>query len=95
VFFFLAVLITAGLFVLGNFQEFLDQSQLLLLRFLSAAGILCAASGLWYVISLTVWMIRRRHLMLLRLLASLVSTTIGVSAVLGATVLQTLAEGVA
>ena len=94
IFFLFAILITAGLFVLGNFQEFLDESQLLLLQLLSACGILCAASGIWYIVSLSIWMIRRGHLMLLRAFVALVSTTTGVAAVLVATALQTLTEGV-
>jgi hypothetical protein len=94
VFFFLAVLITAALFVLGNFQEFLDTSQLLLLQFLSAGGVLCAASGVWYLFSITIWMIRRRHLMLLRLVLTVISTSIGAGAVVVATALQALTQGV-
>lgn len=76
VFFLLMVLLLVGLFVLGNFQEFLDGSQLMLLRLMSLASMLCIASGLSYVASLVVWMIRRRHVMVLRLLYGLSATAI-------------------
>lgn len=61
------VLLVAGLFVLGNYQEFMDASLILLVRLLSILSILCVASGLSYVATLIVWMIRRRHFMAFRL----------------------------
>ena len=61
------VLLVAGLFVLGNYQEFMDTSLILLVRLLSILSILCVASGLSYLATLIVWMIRRRHFMALRL----------------------------
>ncbi len=76
VFFLLLVLLLVGLFVLGNFQEFLDSSQLMLLRMMSLASMLCIASGLSYVASLVIWMIRRHHLMILRLLYGLAAIAV-------------------
>lgn len=89
-FFTLATLLTAGLFVMGNYQEFLDSSQLLLLQLLSIAGVLCAASGAWYIASLAIWMIRRRRLMLLRFVAALVTSTGGALGLVVAGALQAL-----
>lgn len=76
VFFLLMVILFVALFVLGNFQEFLDSSQLMLLRMMSLASMLCIASGLSYVATLVIWMIRRHHLMVLRLLYGLAATVI-------------------
>lgn len=76
-FFLLSVLLVTGLFVLGNFQEFLDSSQELLLVALSTLSTLCVASGICYVVALVIWMIRRRHVMAFRLLYGLLATTVG------------------
>lgn len=89
-FFTFATQLTAGLFVMGNYQEFLDSSQLLLLQLLSIAGVLCAASGVWYVVSLSIWMIRRRRLMPLRFFGSLITTTMGALGMIVAGALQAL-----
>jgi hypothetical protein len=77
VFFLLSMLLVVGLFVLGNFQEFQDTSQVLLLRMLSVMSMLCIASGLCYVVALMIWMIRRRHVMVLRVLYGLIATAVG------------------
>ncbi|MFP4377556.1 MAG: hypothetical protein ACLFP4_10975 [Spirochaetales bacterium] len=91
VFFVLAILLVSAVFVLGNYQEFLLDSQLLLLQLMSAAGILGVGSGLWYVSTLIIWMIRRRHPMLLRLLLGLFSTTLSLAIVVLASTLQVVA----
>ena len=77
--------------MLGNYQEFLLESQLLLLQLISAAGILGVGSGLWYLAALVVWMIRRRHPMILRLLLGLFSTTMSLVVVVLASTLQVVA----
>ncbi len=77
VFCLMSLLLVAGLFVLGNFQEFLDQSQLMLLSIVSVLSVLCVASGLCYVIALSIWMVRRRRSMLLRLFYGLIATLMG------------------
>ncbi len=73
----MSLLLIAGLFVLGNYQEFLDETQLMLLGILSVFSVLCVASGFCYVVTLTVWMITRRHRMILRLLYGLFATVTG------------------
>lgn len=80
VFFLSSVILVAGLFVLGNFQGFLDTSQLLLLDMLSILSMLCVASGLCYVVALAIWMVRRRHAMVLRFLYGVVAVVIGAAA---------------
>lgn len=84
VFFLLALLLVTGLFVLGNFQEFQDRSQLMLLGMASVLSMLCIASGVSYAVALVIWMVRRRHLMMLRLLYGLFATVVaGALAVAG------------
>ena len=88
----LSMLLATGLFVLGNFQEFLDTSQMLLLRVLSVSSMLCIASGLCYVVTLVIWMFRRGHFMALRILYGVVATAAGVVAAALAGVLETIAR---
>ncbi len=73
-FFLMSLLLVAALFVLGNFQNFLDTSLLMLLDLLSLLSILCIASGVCYILALVVWMVRRHHLMFARLLYGCVAT---------------------
>ena len=87
----MAALLVSAVFILGNYQEFLLESQLLLLQLASAAGILGLGSGLWYLAALTIWMIRRGHLMILRLLLGLISTTASLIIVVLASTLQIVA----
>ncbi|MFW6380412.1 MAG: hypothetical protein ACOC0Y_00020 [Spirochaetota bacterium] len=77
VFFLLSLLLVSGLFVMGNYQGFLDSSLMLLLRLVSTLSMLCIASGLCYVAALGIWMIRRRHVMVLRFVYGVVATFVG------------------
>lgn len=77
VFFLLSIILFVGLFVLGNNQEFLDSSQLMLLGLISVASSLCVASGICYLVALGIWMIRRHHFMGLRVLYGVLATSIG------------------
>jgi hypothetical protein len=88
----LSLLLSAGLFVLGNYQEFLDSSQLLLLRVLSTSSMLCIASGVCYVVTLVIWMFRRGHFMVFRLLYGMVASVAGIVAAFIAGVLETIAR---
>lgn len=94
VFCLMSLLLVAGLFVLGNFQEFLDQSQLMLLSIVSVLSVLCIASGFCYVIALTIWMVRRRRSMMLRLFYGLLSTLMGGIAAAIAGALETIVRPV-
>ena len=85
------VLLVVALFVMGNVQQFLDSSLLMLLRLLSVFSLICIASGSFYLISLTAWMIRRRHLMALRSIYGLVSVVLGTLAATATGLLQSLA----
>ena len=86
--FFIGTLLVLGLFIMGNYQEFLDRSQSMLLSMVFLLGLLCVSTGLFYVVSLTAWMIRRRHALILRLLYGLLATAVGGAASAGIGILQ-------
>lgn len=94
VFSFLASLIVLGLFLVGNYQEFLDSSQFMLLDILSVTSIVCGITGLYYLIALTVWMVRRRHLIVLRFLYGILATAIGSALTLTLSLLEAIASPV-
>jgi hypothetical protein len=56
---FLTALLTLFLFAVGNFQNFLDSTQFLLLRLLEVASLLCVLFGSYSFIT-HLWMRRRR-----------------------------------
>ncbi len=89
-FFFSCSLVVLGLFLLGNYQEFLDQTQMLMLSILRMCGLLCALTGVYYSGSLLLWMIRRRRFLLLRVLYALIATTSGIVLTLGVTFLTVM-----
>ncbi len=72
VFTFLLMLLVLGLFLLGNYQEFLDSSQNMLLGVLRTASLASALVGIYYFVALVVWMLRRRHSLPLRVVFSVV-----------------------
>jgi hypothetical protein len=86
--FFLGTLMTLGLFVMGNYQGFTDGSQRVLLQIAFVLALLCSATGLFYVVSLVVWMVQRRHALVLRLLYGLVASAAGAAAALSMGLLQ-------
>ena len=89
-----SLLLVGALFVLGNFQQFLDSSLLLLVRLMSALSLLCIASGVCYIAGMLAWMVRRRHLMLLRVLYGLVVIVVGTTGTVGTGLLQAMARPV-
>lgn len=91
VFSFLASLLVLGLFLIGNYQEFLDTSQFMLLDILAITSIVCVFTGLYYMVTLVMWMVRRRHLVLLRLLYALLATAVGVVLTVTLSLLSALA----
>ncbi len=86
--FFIGTLLVFGLFVMGNYQEFLDRSQSMLLQMVFFLSLLCVSTGVFYLGSLIAWMIRRRHILILRVVYGLVSTAIGGAGALGIGILQ-------
>jgi len=88
VLFFVGTLLVFGLFVMGNYQEFMDRSQNMLLQMVFFLGLLCVSTGLFYLGSLIVWMVRRRHILVFRVIYALVAIAIGGAGTLGMGMLQ-------
>ena len=88
VLFFIGTLLVLGLFVMGNYQEFMDRSQNMLLQMVFFLGLLCVSTGLFYLGSLIIWMIRRRRILILRVIYALVAIAIGGAGTLGIGMLQ-------
>jgi len=86
--FLIGTLLVLALFVMGNYQEFMDRSQTLLLQMVFFLGLLCVSTGLFYLGSLIAWMIHRRHLLVWRIIYGLVATAIGGASTLGIGILQ-------
>ncbi|TVR03795.1 MAG: hypothetical protein EA403_06190 [Spirochaetaceae bacterium] len=65
-FFFAGSLIVLTLYLLGNAQEFLEETQRLLLSLLRWTSLLSALSGLYYMVNLILWMVSRRRFLAVR-----------------------------
>lgn len=78
------------LFIVGNFQEFLDRSQTMLLSMVFFLGLLCTATGVFYIVSLVIWTIRRKHLLFFRFVYGILATAIGTACALGIGILQAI-----
>ncbi len=89
-FFFVCSFVVLGLYLLGNYQEFLDDTQTLLLRILRIVGLLCALTGGYYTVTLLMWMVRRHRLLLFRFIYGLLATSIGLALSLSVTFLSVL-----
>ncbi len=91
VFSFLASLLVLGLFLVGNYQEFLDNSQFMLLDILAVTSLVCAFTGIYYLVALVMWMVRRRHILLLRFFYALAATAVGAVLTLVLSLLEAIA----
>ncbi len=89
-FFVVGALLVAALFVLGNVQEFLDSSLRMLLNLMVVFSTLGVTSAVCYLVACITWMIRRRHVMIVRLLAGLVAVALTLSAALAGGALEAL-----
>lgn len=76
--------IVLGMYLLGNYQQFLPQSQLLLLDVLRVSSALCGFATLYYGVMLVVWMVSRRHLLIGRLVYVVFATVFSLAMSLGA-----------
>lgn len=83
VFLFLGMLLVLALFFLGNYQEFLDSSQNMLLVILRVTSLASAVVGFYYLIALVIWMAIRKHPLILRTLFSLLVVGVSVLLALG------------
>lgn len=93
--FFSSCLLILGMFILGSFQQFLPETQLMLLTLLRVASFLSVVSNLYYLLLLVAWMMRRRRFAIPRLLIALLGTTVGAALFLGVRLLSVFLEPVA
>lgn len=78
-FFAFFMLLVAALYWIGNFQSFLGESQQMLLEILEVSGLLCALTSAYYLILLTIWMIRRKFLVLPRIIYAVSAVALGLA----------------
>jgi hypothetical protein len=89
-FFSVSVLLCAGLFVLGNAQEFLDGSLRMLLNLLVVFSTLGVTSAACYIVALVIWMVRRSRVMIGRFLLACLAAALSLSAALAGGALEAL-----
>ncbi len=75
-------IIAFSMYLLGNYQRFLPESQQLLLGILRVTSALCAFATVYYAIALVTWMVSRRHILLGRIIYAVVAVTFAVIATL-------------
>lgn len=92
--FFSSCLLILGMFILGSFQQFLPETQLMLLTLLRISSFLSVVSNLYYVLLLVAWMMRRRRFAIPRLLIAVLGTAVGVALFLGVRLLSVFLEPV-
>lgn len=76
-FFAFFMLLVAALYWIGNYQDFVTESQHMLLEIVELAGLLCALTSGYYLILLSAWMIRRRFLVLPRIIYAISAIVLG------------------
>jgi hypothetical protein len=95
IYFFLNVLLVFSLYILGNFQKFMDSTLLMLMSLLQIGSILCALTGGYYFFFLLLWMVRRRKFLFFRSFYSLFSVAFGLSIALGINFITVILEPIA
>ncbi|MFP4564889.1 MAG: hypothetical protein ACLFNX_00155 [Spirochaetaceae bacterium] len=83
-----------AMYLLGNYQQFLPESQLLLLGILRIVSALCAFATAYYAVALGIWMISRRHLLLGRIVYAVLVVTFAVIATLSSHLVTVLIQPV-
>ena len=71
------MILVVALYWIGNYQDFLSESQRMLLAIAEVSGLLCALTSAYYLILLSVWMIRRRFLVLPRIFYAVSAIILG------------------
>lgn len=87
-------IIVLSMYLLGNYQQFLPESQLLLLGILRVISGLCAFASLYYGVALVIWMISRRHLLPGRLVYAVAALSFAVTVSLSAHLVTVLIQPV-
>lgn len=90
VFFFLSSLLLFGMYLLGNFQEFLDSTQTMLLTAVRIVSFLSGISGLYYAVSLVISMVYRKKTRFLRLALSVLGSLVSFALAAGSSFLLAL-----
>ncbi len=92
--FFLSISILGFLlYILGNFQSFLEETQLRILLIVQITGIIGFVVSLYYLVFLIVWIIRRRRVPMSRVAFSLLALLINVALAGGSLLIQDLSQG--
>ena len=73
VFFVLFSLLILFLYIIGNYQEFLDSSQFMLLKILEVVSLFGGISGMYYIFFLFFVAITEKKLMVLRFVLTIIS----------------------
>lgn len=90
----LVSIIVLSMYLLGNYQQFLPESQLLLLGILRVTSGLCAFASLYYGVALGIWMVSRRYLLVGRIVYAIVALTFAVAVSLSSHLVTVLIQPV-
>lgn len=90
VFLFLSSLLLFGMYLLGNFQEFLDSTQTMLLTAVRLVSFLSGISSLYYAVSLVISMVYRKKTYFLRIVLSVLGSLASFALAAGASFLLAL-----
>ncbi len=92
--FFVSFSLSVGaLYIIGNFQSFLDRSQFMLLLVLRGSSFLSVLVTAYYFAFLVMWMFRRRILVLPRIVYAATSIVLLLMILFGATFLDSVFGG--
>jgi hypothetical protein len=82
-----------ALYIIGNYQNFLDRSQFMLLRVLRTGSLISVLVTAYYLLVLIVWMYRRRLLVLPRILYAVASIVLLTMVLFGVSFLESVFGG--
>lgn len=92
--FFVSFSLSVGaLYIIGNYQNFLDRSQFMLLWVLRTGSLLSVLVTSYYLLVLIVWMYRRRFLVLPRILYAVASIVLLTMVLFGVSFLESVFGG--
>jgi glucan phosphoethanolaminetransferase (alkaline phosphatase superfamily) len=94
VFFLSSSLMGFSVYILGNFQSFLESTQLRILSLVQITGIIGLVVSLYYLVFLISWIIRRRRIPVARLIYALFALTLHLALAIGSLLIQDLSRGI-
>jgi glucan phosphoethanolaminetransferase (alkaline phosphatase superfamily) len=83
-----------SVYILGNFQSFLESTQLRILSLVQITGIIGLVVSLYYLVFLISWIIRRRRIPVARLIYALFALTLHLALAIGSLLIQDLSRGI-